>query len=360
MNFDLSEEQLMLADAVDKQFAAHAQDASAETAGQWRDYADLGLLGLPFAEDQGGFGGGHEEVMLVMEAYGRHLGTAPYRQSVLLGGRLLATAASDALAPLIAGQSRLALGLFEQGNRYGWESVSTIAERTDEHWYLTGRKIAVEDADADTAILCLASTPDGAALFMIPPGAAGLTVEEHRTPDGRPSANIALDGVMLPDSAMLSGANVARDIVAEALDGAIVACCAEMVGAMEKLLSLTTDYLNTRKQFGVAIGSFQVLQHRAADMLVAIEQARSMTIYAVSMMEAPADRRSVAVAAAKALVNQSSRFVGTQAVQLHGGMGLTSEYPAGRYFQRLTTLENMFGDTDHHLSVVEAGGGLPA
>ncbi len=203
-------------------------------------------------------------------------------------------------------------------------------------------------------------TDEGLGLFVIPPGAPGLTVDQHPTPDGRQAADVTLNGIALPLDAAIGDPARNEAILAEAIDGAILATCAEATGAMERLLAITVDYLHVRKQFGVAIGSFQALQHRAADMLIAIERARSISIYAASMMEADPAARGVAVAASKALVNQSARFVGQQAIQLHGGMGLTSEYPAGRYFQRLTVLESLFGDMDHHLAVVERAGGLPA
>lgn len=359
MNFDYSEEQVLLADMVGRLFADHAARTTRDPAAEWRDYLDQGLIGLPFAEEAGGFGDGHEEVMLVMEAAGRHLAQAPYLQSVLLAGRTLAlTGARDALTGLLATGARHALALFEPGQRYRWDAPTTDAERTTDGWTISGAKVAVLDMDADTALLCPAATDGGLGLFLIPPGTPGLTLTQRPTPDGRTAADLTLDQVVLPAEAAIGDPARNRSAIAEAVDGAILGTCAEAVGAMEQLLALTVDYLNIRQQFGVAIGSFQALQHRAADMLIAIERARSIMIYAASMMDAPDEQRSVAVAAAKALVNRSARFVGQQAIQLHGGMGLASEYPAGRYFQRLTVLEMLFGDTDHHLAVVEAGGGL--
>lgn len=361
MNFEPSEDQRLLADSVARLFDDHAAQLPADPAAQWRDYGEMGLLGLPFAEANGGLGGKPEDLMLVMEAYGRALGRAPYGSSVLLAGRLLeAVGASQALADLIGGGPRPVLCLFEPRRRYRWNQPTMMAERIEGGWTLSGSKVAVLDADADSVLICPAATPDGLRLFLITPGTAGVTVEVRPTPDGRRAANIAFDVVRLPADAEIGDPATNADRIAAAIDGAIAATCAEMVGAMEKLLDLTVDYLGTRQQFGVAIGSFQALQHRAADMLMAIEQARSMTIHAVAMLDAEAGDRTAAVAAAKALVNRAARFVGQQAIQLHGGMGLTSEYPAGAYFQRLTVLENLFGDTDHHLDVVEAAGGLKA
>ncbi|MES2497376.1 MAG: acyl-CoA dehydrogenase [Pseudomonadota bacterium] len=361
MNFEPSEDQQLLVASVARLFADHAAQSPPDPAAQWRDYREMGLLGLPFAEANGGLGGRPEDVMLVMEAFGRTLGRTPYASSVLLAGGLLETiGAKEMLAALIAGEGRPLLCLHEAGRRYRWDVSATAAQAVDGGWILSGAKIAVLDADVDSLLICPATTADGLGLFVVAPGTAGVTVERRPTPDGRHAANIGFDAVRLPPTAAIGDPVGNRAAVAAAVDGAIAATCAEMVGAMEKLLEITVDYLGTRQQFGVAIGSFQALQHRAADMLMAIEQARSMTIHAVSMLDMAAEERGAAVAASKALVNRAARFVGQQAIQLHGGMGLTSEYPAGAYFQRLTVLENLFGDTDHHLDVVEAAGGLRA
>lgn len=361
MNFEPSEDQRLLSDSVARLLDDHAAQSPADPAAQWRDYGEMGLLGLPFSEASGGLDGKPEDLMLVMEAYGRSLGRAPYGSSVLLAGRLLeAVGAGEALSDLIGGGPRPVLCLFEPGRRYRWDEPATVAEATAGGWTLSGAKVAVLDADAQSVLICPATTDGGLRLFLVAPGTTGVKVEVRPTPDGRRAANIAFEAVRLPAAAEIGDPATNADRIAAVIDGAIAATCAEMVGAMEKLLDLTVDYLGTRQQFGVAIGSFQALQHRAADMLMAIEQARSMTIHAVAMLGAEAADRTAAVAAAKALVNRAARFVGQQAIQLHGGMGLTSEYPAGAYFQRLTVLENLFGDTDHHLDVVEAAGGLKA
>lgn len=356
MNFDLGEEQELLRDSVGKLFEAHAASAPRDPATQWRDYGTMGLLALPFPAAIGGYGGGHEAVMLVMEAYGRTLGDAPYLQSILLAGGVLAGAGEyDALAELIEGRSKAALCLHEPPTRYRWDLPGMTAERRDSNWFLSGEKVAVLDAASADTLICPAMTPEGLGIFLVSADAPGVSLRARPTPDGRTAADITLADV--PADAIGDPLRN-REILAAAIDGAIAAVCAEAVGAMEKLLAITTDYLGVRKQFGVAIGSFQTLQHRAADMLVAIEQARSITFYAVSMLDAAPEARATAAAAAKALVNRAARFVGSEAIQLHGGMGLASEYPAGRYFQRLTVLESMFGDTDHMLSQVERGGGL--
>lgn len=361
MNFDLDDDQQMLRETIDRLFDAHAD--APDPATEWDAYRDMGLLALPFAEAQGGLGMGHEAVMLLMASYGRTLGRAPYLQSVLMAGQLLARSegevANDALAAVLAGTSRPALALFEPGMRYRWDDPAMTATRTQSGWRLSGAKVAILDGDRADALICPARVDGGIGLFLVPVETPGVTRRCRSTPDGRGAADIDLADVDLPADHALGDPATNADPLAAVIDGAIAATCAEAVGAMDRLIAITTDYLNTRTQFGVAIGSFQALQHRAADMLVAIEQARSMTFHAVAMLDAPAGERALAVAAAKALVNRAARFVGSEAIQLHGGMGLASEYPAGRYFQRLTVIETLFGDTDHMLNIVEAGGGLP-
>ena len=358
MNFDLSEEQELLGDAVGKLFETHAAAATRDAAAQWQDYAEMGLLALPFPAEIGGYGGGHEATMLVMEAYGRTLSEAPYLQSVLLAGGVLAGAReTEALAEIIEGRSQMVLCVYEPGARYGWDVPSLTAVPAEAGWVLNGTKVAVLDAAGADTLICPAMMPEGMGIFLVPANDPGVSLRSRPTPDGRSAGDVILTNAA---ATVIGDPACNREILSAAIDGAIAAVCGEAVGAMEKLLAVTTEYLGVRRQFGVPIGSFQALQHRAADMLVAIEQARSITFYAISMLDAAPAERSVAVAAAKALVNRASRFVGSEAIQLHGGMGLASEYPAGRYFQRLTVLESMFGDTEHLLSEVERGGGLGA
>ena len=357
MNFDLDEQQELLADSLSRLFDAHVANYPDDYDRIWGDYRDMGLLGLPFAEAHGGLAGRPEDMMILMEAYGRTLARAPYLQSVLLAGQLLARVegayAAELLSSLVTGARRFTLCLTEPGSRYRWDAPSTRAVAVDNGWTISGEKSAVLDTQAETWLICPAMTDDGLGMFVIPPGAPGLTLETRSTPDGRTASDIRMDDVRLDATAALGDPAGNHAILLEVTDRAIAAICSEAVGAMERLLELTVDYLATRQQFGVAIGSFQALQHRAADMMMEVEQARSITIHAVSMLDMPARERSVAVSSAKALINRAARFVGQQAIQLHGGMGLTSEYSAGGYFQRLTVLEALLGDSDHHLAVIE-------
>ena len=360
MNFGLSEEQQMLSDSVDRMMAGHAQAAAADPISHWQDYCDLGLPALSLPEAQGGYGGA-EEVMIAFTAYGRYLAEAPLLQT-LLAGRVLSEAAGerahDLLARIISGQDRVALCLWEPNSGWHWDAPQTRADPMAQGWRLSGQKTAVLDADESVWLLCPARMADGIGLFLVPPNSDGAKIKTMRTPDGRRVANFAFDGAYLPADTAIGDPTKNGALLASAIDEGIAAVCAEMVGAMDRLLEITVEYMETRKQFGVSIGSFQALQHRAADMLIEIEQAKSMTFHTVAAQRKDAANRSCNVAAAKALVNRAARFVGQQAIQLHGGMGMTEEYPAGRYFQRLTVLEMMFGDTDHHLSQVEKAGGL--
>lgn len=367
MNFELAEEQRMLRDSIGAALDRQRERATAPDAA-WDELRDLGALALPFPEALDGLGGGAEEVMLVMEAIGRSLAGVPYLQSTVLAGRLLSDVGTlyGAQGPralvrsIAAGTARAALCLYEPGRRYALDPVVTRARRTETGWLLDGAKSAVFQADAQTTLIVPASTGGGMVLLLVPPGIKGVTVETRPTPDGRTCADIAFTQAPLPRDAAIGICGAPDRLLAEALDHAIVATCAEMIGAMDALLALTVEYLGVRKQFGAPLGAFQVVQHRAADMLVAVEQARSMTYFAVARLEAGTRERAAATAAAKAFVNRSARLVGQQAIQLHGGMGMTAEGLAGRYFQRLTTLELLFGDTDHHLSCYEQAGGFAA
>ncbi|HWX49622.1 MAG TPA: acyl-CoA dehydrogenase family protein [Roseomonas sp.] len=376
MDFDLTEEQRLLKESVDrlmadaygdfekrKQHQGHPQGYSPEL---WAKYAEMGLLALPFSEEQGGFGGGPVETMLVMEAIGRGLAVEPYLATVVLGGGFLRLAGREDLIPAVAeGSATLAFAHTERQSRDDLFDVATTARRTDDGWVLDGAKSVVLHGDTASHLIVSARTAgnrrdrEGISLFLLPADTAGVSRRGYPTQDGLRAAEITLEQVKLPADALLGGEGQALPLMERVVDAAIAALCAEAVGAMEALHELTIDYLKQRKQFGVTIGSFQALQHRAADMLVALEQARSMAMYAAMMAENPdAAVRRPAIAAAKALVNRSAELIGKEAIQLHGGIAMTMEYKAGHYFKRLTMLINQFGDTDRHLRVVAEAGGL--
>ncbi len=380
MDFDLTEEQNLLKDSVtrwagdrygslERIEAARRQPLGFDE-GTWAQLAELGLLGLPFAEEDGGFGGGPVETMIAVEALGRHLAPEPYLASVVLGGGALRLAGSAAqraeYVPAIAeGGLRLAFAHGEAQARYDRADVATTARQVEGGYRLDGAKSVVLAADAAQTLVVSARTAGdrrdeaGISLFLVPADAPGLTLKAYPTQDGGRAADLVLDGVTVPAEALLGAAGAALPVIERVLDEGIAALCAEAVGLMDALHALTVDYLKTRKQFGTAIGSFQVLQHRAVDMLMALEQARSMALYATMMAGSDdAAERGPAIAAAKVQINRSARLVGQEAVQLHGGIGMTLEYLGAHLFRRLTTIEYLFGDTAHHLRRVSAAGGL--
>lgn len=381
MNFDLNEEQRMLKDAVDRLVAdrygfeqrnRYLGEADGWSRELWASYAELGLLGLPFAEADGGFAGGPAETLIVMEAAGRGLLLEPYLASVVLAGGLLASAASpaqraDILPALIAGERLLAFAHGEAQARYDLADVATRARRDGSDWVLDGCKRYVLHGDCADQLIVSARVSgarrdaDGIALFVVDAGASGVQRRGYQTQDRLRAADITLDGVRVPESALLGVAGQALPLIEKAVDGALAALCAEAVGAMQQALDMTVEYLKVRKQFGVLIGSFQALQHRAVDMLVMIEQARSMALYASMMAteDDPSERRR-AIAAAKVQINRSARYVAQQAVQLHGGIGVTEECQVGHYMRRLSMIEILFGDADHHLAQLARDGGLIA
>jgi pimeloyl-CoA dehydrogenase small subunit len=382
MDFDLTEEQRLLRDSVDRLIddaygdfekrKAYAAEPHGFSAALWGRFAELGLLGLPFAEADGGYGGGPVETMLVMEAIGRGLALEPYLSTVVLGGGFIRLGGSDAqrrrLLPRIAdGSLRLAFAHTERQARYDLFDVATMARAEGDGFVLEGAKSVVLHGDSADLLVVGARLSGtrrdraGIGLFLVDAGAGGVVRRGYPTQDGQRAAEITLEHVRVPADAMLGAPGEGLALIERVTDGAIAALCAEAVGAMAALHALTVDYLKTRKQFGVPIGSFQALQHRAADMLVALEQARSMAMYAAMMADAPdAVERHIAMAAARVQIDDSARMVGQAAIQLHGGIGMTQEYKAGHYFKRLTMIGMTFGDTDHHLRAVADAGGLIA
>jgi len=375
VDFDLTEEQRLLKESIDRFAADNARDpAHAMAAGEgealWNGFAELGLLALPFSEEDGGIGGGPVETMIVMEAIGRALITAPYLSTVVLGGGFLRLGGTEAqraeFIPQVAdGSLKMAFAQLERQSRFDLYDVATTARRDGGDFVIDGRKGVVLGGDEAGLLVVTARTAgnrrdhDGVTLFLVDANAEGVSRHGMPAQDGTRVAEIAFDGVRVPAERVLGEMDRGLPLAGHVVDVALAALCADSLGGMEELHRMTVDYLKQRQQFGVTIGSFQALQHRAADMLVAVEQARSMAIFAAMMAEEPEAReRRPAMAAAKAQVNRSARLVGQEAVQLHGGIAMTWEYKAGHYFKRLTAAESLFGDTDHHLREVAEAGGL--
>ena len=364
MDFNYTDEQNALRDTLTRYIAkdypfearrALAKSAEGFSREHWKSFADLGLLALPFPEDFGGLNGNAVDTMLVMEAFGRGLVLEPYLSTVIVAGGLIRDAGSaaqkEALLPAIAGGERmLALAHYEPGARYEVSRVSTAAKADDGGWKLSGAKGVVLGGGAAGTLLVSANTGKGISLFLVDAKAAGVTVRSYVTQDGGRAAEVRLDNVAVGQDALVGAQDGALPAIERALDYGIAALCAEAVGIMAALDEATLEYLKTRKQFGQPIGRFQALQHRMADMVIATEQSRSMAMMAAVKADSPdAAERRRALSAAKAYIGQQARFVGQQAVQLHGGMGVVDELNVSHWFKRLTMIELTFGNTDHHL-----------
>jgi pimeloyl-CoA dehydrogenase small subunit len=381
MDFDLNDEQRQLKDSVERLLADMYGDLTLRQGYQkepkgysqrlWQQYAELGLLAVPFAEQHGGLGQGPTETMLIAEAFGRTLAIEPYLATVILAGGALRHAGNEAmlseLVPAIAeGRLTLALAHQERQARYDLADIATTARADGKGGYtLEGEKCVVLHGDSADKLIVAARVAGGRAersgigLFVVAADANGVTRRGYATQDGMRAADVTLSAVRVGPEAVLSGPDTGLAVLERVIDEAIAALSAEAVGAMAALHELTVDYLKTRKQFGVPIASFQVLQHKSVDMFVALEQARSMAAYATMMAGEPdARERRKAVSAAKVQIGRSARFVGETAIQLHGGIGMTMEYKAGHYFKRLTMIDMAYGDANHHLRLLAAAGGL--
>jgi pimeloyl-CoA dehydrogenase small subunit len=379
MDFDLSEEQRLLKDSVDglltdaydfEQRKKYMKEKGGWSKAIWGKLAEQGLLGLPFSEADGGFGAGAVESMIVMEALGKAMVLEPYLATVVIAGGFLRHGASEAqkaahIPSIIDGSKTFAFAQLEKNSRYDLNDVATTAKKKGDGWIIDGEKfVVINGENADTLIVTARTTGSqrersGVGVFLVPGNAKGVVRKGYPTQDGLHAADISFTGVEVDGSAAIGDPGNALPLIERVVDEARTAICAEAVGAMDESLKTTVEYLKTRKQFGVPIGSFQTLQHRAADMFVAVEQARSMSMFATMATDFDdARQRATAVAAAKVQIGKSMKFVGQQAIQLHGGIGMTMEAKIGHYFKRLTMIENTFGDTEYHLRRVTESGGL--
>ena len=374
MSFAFTEEQKLLADSVarfvskDYPFEARRKLIAGDegwSRDTWKAFAELGWLAAPFAEDAGGLGGGPVEAAIVMEAFGKGLVVEPYLPTVVLGGGLLAAGGRrDLLAALIEGKLQLSLAWVEPKARFDLAHIETRAARAKDGFALSGQKGVAFNAAAADWIVVPARTAGGAnekhgiTLFLVPKGAKGLTLRPYRTVDGVRAAEVTLENVALGSDAVLGEVDWGHTLLEAAIDRGIAAVCAEAAGIMGHIVATTRDYLKTRKQFGVPLASFQVLQHRSVDMFVLSEQAVSMAYRAAVLADArePADRAR-AISAAKAWIGKAGRKVGQEAIQMHGGMGMTDEMPVSHYFKRLTMIDTLFGDHRFHRRRFAALGG---
>ncbi len=367
MDFSFNQDQQQFSDAlrrwVDKDYTFEQRkhivlSPTGTSDAAWSTLAELGMTALPVPEAQGGFAGTAVDMLVVMQEIGRGLVVEPYFATVLGAQFLKLAGGHEGLLEQVAtGELKLACAIGEKQARHDLADIVTTVSRNGDGFLLNGTKtVVIHGAQAGMLIVSARSSGGqrdtaGISLFVVPADTAGMTVRDYRTIDSQHAADITFTGVQLPASALLGQEGARWEILDAAADYGITLLCAEALGAMEALNAATLEYLKTRQQFGVPIGKFQALQHRMADMFMQLEQARSMaTLAAVKVgSDDPVERRRT-VSAAKARIGQAMKFVGQQAVQLHGGMGVTNELPAAHHFKRLTMIEVTLGDTDHHLA----------
>jgi len=370
VNFDYSEDQQLLANSVQqfisKNYTFEARKGIIESPSGyseqvWAAFAEMGLLGLPFAGEYGGFGGNAVDLMPVMEAIGEGLVVEPYLATVGLGGQCVARAGTATqkkaiLPPLVEGKLKLAFAQSERGARYNLAHVTTRATKSGGGYILDGEKCVVVHAPSADQFVVSArmsgtdTSEKGISLFLVDRNAPGVTLKTYRTVDNQRAADVHFSGTTVPDNALLGKKGAAFSLLETVMDYATALLCSEAVGAIKFANAATLEYLKTRKQFGVPIGSFQALQHRMVDMMISHEQAKSMACLACVKVEtADAAERKRVISAAKIKIADACRHVSQESVQLHGGMGMTEELKVSHTFRRLTTIAQTFGDADHHL-----------
>jgi alkylation response protein AidB-like acyl-CoA dehydrogenase len=370
MDFSFSDEQGLLKDSVERfvqqeyQFSARQKLVKTErgfSEKNWQTFAELGWLGVPFAEADGGFGGGPIETMLIMEQFGRGLVVEPFVPTVVLAGGMLAAVGKTAqkeryLAPIVAGTLQAAFAFAEPQGRFNLADLTTTAQKNDSGYVLNGHKAVVLNGPSANLFVVSARTsgtqrsPNGITLFLVDANAPGISRRDYPTVDALRASEVRFENVSVPRSAVLGKVGKGLDTILQAVDNATMAIGAEAVGCMEVLYKATVEYCKTREQFGQPIGKFQVLQHRMVDMFMEYEQSKSlMFMAAMRLAEGYSPESQKAVSAFKVQVGKSGRFVGQNAVQLHGGMGMTEELSIGHYFKRLTMIDTMFGNVDFHL-----------
>ena len=369
MNFTHTEDRRMLADSLDRYVAEQytletrhqiSKSTLGYSPGHWDKFAELGVIGALFTEAQGGFGGDGFDIAVVFESLGRGLVVEPFLASAVLAGSALAHAGSDAqqalLAGLIDGSHIATLAHEEADAHYELKRVSTRATRDGDHYVIDGAKAVVTLGDQAQTVVVSARTSgdvaseDGISLFVVPADTAGVSLRAYPNIDGTRAAEITFTQVRVPASALLGAEGQGLATLEHAVGRGILALCAESLGAMEVAKKQTIEYLQTRKQFGKPIGSFQALQHRMADVLLEIEQARSAVINAAAALQADRSTRERALSAAKYSIGRIGTLVAEECIQLHGGIGMTWELPMPHYAKRLVMIDHQLGDEDHHLA----------
>ncbi|MEP2179506.1 MAG: acyl-CoA dehydrogenase family protein [Marinomonas sp.] len=326
----------------------------------WAQLAELGILGMPFSEDDGVFCGRAVDSLVVMEEFGRGLVIEPFVPTVVCAGGFLKHAGTDTqkeehIGGIVDGSRTFAFAYAEPRGRFDYANLETTAKKDGGGYVLNGHKAVVVGAPWASHLIVTARTSggqrdrDGISVFIVDKGADGVVTRDYPTVDGRRASEVYLENVSVPAEALIGEEGAALPLIEQVTDEAIAAQCAEACGAMKVAHTLTVEYSRTRKQFGVPIGSFQVLQHRMVDMYTEYEQSLSMTYLATLKLDADAKERQTAVAAAKVRVGQAAHLIGQEAIQIHGGMGMTDEMAIGHYFKRLTIFDAEFGNIDHHM-----------
>ena len=369
MDFNFTEEQEMVRDGLSRlvreQYDWDTRRGAVESDAGWRpeiwaQLAELGILGMPFSEQDGGFGGGAVDAMIVMEEFGKGLVVEPFLPTVVCAGGFLKHAGTDAqkeehIGGIVDGSRVYAFAYAEPRGRYDLADLQTTAKKDGDGYVLNGHKAVVVGAPWASHLVVTARTSgeqrdrDGVSVFVVANDAKGVVRRDYPTVDGRRASEVYFENVSVPADALIGEEGGALPLVERVADEAVAALCAEACGAMKVAHAMTVDYSRQRKQFGVPIGKFQVLQHRMVDMFTEYEQSVSMTYLATLKLDAPEKERKRTASAAKVRIGQAARFVGQEAIQIHGGMGMTDELAIGSYFKRLTILNAEFGDVDHHM-----------
>ncbi|WP_421930916.1 acyl-CoA dehydrogenase family protein [Phenylobacterium sp.] len=373
MDFSFTEEQSMLRDTVASYLADNysfdQRRAALKTEAGWRPqvwkaFADeLGILGASFSEDQGGLGGGTTDNMVIMEELGKALVVEPYLPTVVIGGGFLKhgkpAGADELIGKIISGDAIFAFAYAEPQGRYTWSDLKTTAKKDGAGYVINGHKAVVIGAPYATHLIVTARTgggqreAQGVSVFIVPKDAKGVTTRDYPTVDGFRASEVYFENVAVGADAIVGPEGQALPLVEQVIDEAIAATCAEACGVLRQLHEGTVEYARQRKQFGQPISSFQVLQHRMVDMFIQLEQSISMTYMADIRLSEPAVERAKGVSGAKVQIGKACKFVGQNAIQIHGGMGMTDEMAIGHYFKRATMIESAFGSTDHHLARYE-------
>ncbi len=369
MDFSFTSEQDMLRDTVAKliaqQYDFDTRRKIAKSDAGWRpevwaQFAELGLLGAAFSEAEGGFGNGPIEAMIVMEEFGKGLVIEPYLQTVVIGGNFLRHGGTDAqkeelIPSLIGGETIFAFAYSEPKSRFDLNDVSTTAKKDGAGYVLNGHKAVVLGAPFATHLIVTARTSGGqrdtggVSVFIVPKGAKGVTTRDYPTVDGLRASEVYFENVAVGAEALVGQADNGLALTEKVVDNAIAALCAEAVGCFKVLNEATISYAKQRKQFGQPIANFQVLQHRMVDMFMAAEQAASMTFMVTLKLDEADKARKMAASAAKVQIGKAGKLISQDAVQIHGGMGMTDELNVGHFFKRVTMIESQFGNTDWHL-----------